>query len=264
MMHRDFTLKEYRKLLETISKTDYITTTVREYIKNPSNKCIILRHDVDREVTRSLNMAKIESEYGIYSTYYFRHIDKVFSPMIMKEIENMGHEIGFHYEVLDKAKGNVGKAIEIFSEELGNLRKISRIDTVCMHGNPFSPWSNLDLWNTFDYSKFEIIAEPYLSINYEKVLYLTDTGRTWSNRKIRVKDVINSEYKENIVSFKGLNCTKDVIELIEEEKIPQICILVHPNRWCDKLSDWTKELIFQTIKNTGKAGIIWYRSFRKK
>jgi hypothetical protein len=263
IMHRDFTLEIYRNLLETISKTGYATTTVRDYIRNCPDKCIILRHDVDREVNRSLVMAALENEYGIKSTYYFRHIKDVFDPTIMKKIEKMGHEIGFHYEVLDKAKGNVEKSIEIFRKELENLREVSQIDTICMHGNPLAPWSNLDLWETFDYSKFGIIAEPYLSINYEKVLYLTDTGRTWGNKKIRVKDVIKSEYKENITSSEKLTTTKDIIELIQKENIPQICILVHPNRWCDEFCCWTKELILQKVKNTGKAGIIWYRSCKK-
>lgn len=263
-MHRDFTLKRYRDLLQTISKTEYATITVRDYIKNAPEKCIIMRHDVDREVNRALEMAKIENEYEIKSTYYFRHVNNVFDPAAIKKIENMDHEIGFHYEVLDKAKGNVGKAIEIFGNELEDLREVSRIDTVCMHGNPLAPWSNLDLWKTFDYSKFGIIGEPYLSIDYDKVLYLTDTGRTWGNRNIRVKDVIKSEYKKNIISFEKLTSTKDIIELVRRGKVPQICLLVHPNRWCDEFNDWTKELVLQKIKNTGKAGIIWYRSYRKK
>jgi hypothetical protein len=39
-----------------------------------------------------------------------------------------------------------------------------------------------------------------------------------------------------------------------------MCLLAHPNRWCDDFGGWTKELLFQNIKNVGKAGIVWYRS----
>ena len=42
---------------------------------------------------------EIERELGISGTYYFRSTKEVFKAEIM-------HEIGYHYEVLDKAKGN--------------------------------------------------------------------------------------------------------------------------------------------------------------
>ena len=48
----------------------------------------------------------------------------MFKAEIMQEIEKKGHEVGYHYEVLDKAKGNYGKAMKIFEAELGEFRKI--------------------------------------------------------------------------------------------------------------------------------------------
>ena len=33
-------------------------------------------------------------------------IKEVFKAGIIQAIEKMGHEVGYHYEVLDKAKGN--------------------------------------------------------------------------------------------------------------------------------------------------------------
>jgi hypothetical protein len=211
----------------------------------------------------------------------------------------MGHEIGFHYEVMDKANGNPEKAIEIFKRELEDLRIITRgvteIRTVCMHGNPLKPWSNRDLWKKYDFRDFGIEGEPYFSIDYSKVFYLTDTGRTWADLKIRVKDTIdrpevNSRSKVNdrpgvnsgagravpgsgpslkdtaltATGLKAIASTDDVILLVESQKLPQICLLVHPNRWCEDIGGWTKELVFQNIKNVGKAGIVWYRSRTRK
>ena len=60
-------------------------------------------------------MTRFEHKYDIASTYYFRHTEDVFRPEIMRMIVDMGHEIGFHYKVIDKAKGNAEKAIEIFT-----------------------------------------------------------------------------------------------------------------------------------------------------
>lgn len=270
---RDFTLKKYELLLKAIKSTGYPVSTIFDFLKCPPEKCIILRHDVDRAINRNLEMAKLEHRYGIKSTYYFRHIEETFKPEVILQMAKMGHEIGFHYEVMDKAKGNPEKAIEIFKKELEDLRKVTEgvtdVRTACMHGNPLKPWSNRDLWKKYDFKDFGIAGEPYFSIDYSKVLYLTDTGRTWADLKIRVKDTINrsginaSTGLTNI-GLNSISSTDDVIQLIQSRKIPQICLLVHPNRWCEDYRGWTKELLFQNIKNVGKAGIVWYRSKTKK
>jgi hypothetical protein len=268
---RDFTLTKYENLLQAIKKTKYSTCTVYYFLKNEPENCIILRHDVDRAVNRNLDMAKLEHRYGIRSTYYFRHIEETFRPDIILQMAEMGHEIGFHYEVMDKANGNADKAIEIFRDELEDFRKIAEINTVCMHGNPLKPWSNRDLWEKkYDIRDFGLTGEPYLSIDYNKVFYLTDTGRTWADLKIRVKDTIdrperNSEKKNRAnakADLRAISSTDDVIHLIQSEKFSQICLLIHPNRWCEDFGGWTKELLFQNIKNVGKAGIVWYRNTR--
>ena len=266
MMDFDFTLTKYKELCQTIASSEYVPLTVHKYLtQDDFNKCIILRHDVDRAVTRALDMAQLENEYGIASTYYFRHTEDVFRPEIMRKIADMGHEIGFHYEVMDKAKGNAEKAIEIFRQELEDMRMVAEVTTVCMHGNPLASWSNRDLWDKYDFKDFGIIGEPYLSLDYNKILYLTDTGRTWADLNIRVKDVVdtfggsaNTRFTVKIAS------TDDVIEVVKSEEVPQMCILAHPNRWCDNTVGWTKELLFQNIKNIGKAGIVWYRSRNNK
>jgi hypothetical protein len=213
-------------------------------------------------------MAKLEHSYGIKSTYYFRHIKETFKPDIICQMAEMGHEIGFHYEVMDKANGDIDKAIEIFRKELKDLRKVAEnvieINTVCMHGNPLKPWSNRDLWQKYNLRDFGLTGEPYLSIDYNKVFYLTDTGRTWADLKIRVKDTVDrSESKAGANSktdSTAISSTDDVIHLIQSEKVSQICLLVHPNRWCEDLGGWAKELLLQNVKNVGKAGIVWYRS----
>ncbi|MDD3245956.1 MAG: hypothetical protein PHF18_03700 [Methanosarcina sp.] len=269
---RDFTLTKYESLLQAIKKTNYSTCSVDDFLKNKPGKCIILRHDVDRAINRNLAMAELEHSYGIKSTYYFRHIEETFKPDIILQMAEMGHEIGFHYEVMDKANGDPKKAIEIFKKELEDLRKVTEnvteINTVCMHGNPLKPWSNRDLWKEYDFRDFGIVGEPYLSIDYNKVFYLTDTGRTWADLKIRVKDTIDkSEGKSEVnakADPKAISSTDDVIHLIQSEKVSQICLLVHPNRWCEDFGGWTKELLFQNVKNVGKAGIVWYRSRTQK
>ena len=183
---RDFTLKKYRELCNAMINSGYTLTTVADYLPSKSTKhpkkTIILRHDVDRNAKHALGTAKIENKLGIKSTYYFRTIPNVFVPKIIKKIHAMGHEIGYHYEVLDRASGNFEKAIKLFEHELENFRKICDIKTICMHGNPLTSWDNRDLWKKYDFRDYGITGEAYLSIDYDKVMYFTDTGRSWSGK----------------------------------------------------------------------------------
>lgn len=242
----DFTLRKYRELCEAILKAGYVPMTVESYLEKPLGRVVILRHDVDRKPESALRMAELERDLGIASTYYFRMKKGVFKPEIIREIAGMGHEVGYHYEALDKAKGNFERAIEIFEDELRRFREICEVKTVCMHGNPLTPWMNKDLWNRYNFREFGIIGEPYISIDYEKVLYFSDTGRTWGT-KFSLKDA-----KAKGIDVKS---TDDVIKLLKDGVAEQVCILTHPNRWSDDFGDWLIELLGQSVKNVGKFGI---------
>ena len=257
-MTRDFTLRMYRNLMQTITDSVYTPTTVCNYLTSPVEHCLILRYDVDRAPGRALDMARVEEEMGVQGSYYFRRGADVFNPRIISEIADMGHEIGYHYETLDKAKGDVDKAIRLFEQELTEFREIADIKTVCMHGNPLALWANRDMWRNHDLKDFGLLGEPYLSIDYNTIMYLTDTGRTWAGRKVSVKDVVKTQYANQVSSTTG------VMELIRSERFPGVCLLAHPNRWCDDLGVWLWELVWQNAKNVGKRGIIRYRKSKNE
>ena len=253
-MAHDFTLIKYRDLLQGIINTDYNAVTVKEFIMSSPDTCIIMRHDVDRKPDRALKMAQIEHEYGVKSTYFFRMTKEVFKPKIIEKIAALGHEIGYHYEVLDKAKGDTNKAILIFKQELSELRKIADVTTICMHGNPLTSWINRDIWIHHNFKDFGIIGEVYLSIDYYKVSYFTDTGRAWNSSRHSIKDIVRTTRNYEIKS------TDDLIDLIKDENQKAICIVTHPNRWTDNFSSWLTELLWQNTKNIGKSMI----KFRRK
>lgn len=256
-MPRDFTLERYNELLSVAVSSTYTLLTVQDYLTAPAKRSLILRHDVDRVPERAFEMARVEQGMDVAATYYFRHRPGVFDPEIMSEIADMGHEIGYHYETLDKAKGDVDEAVRMFESELDEFREIADIKTVCMHGNPLASWSNRDIWGRYDFKDFGIIGEAYLSIDYTDVIYLTDTGRTWAGAKVSVKDVVDTQYDCGVSSTCGLIC------LIRSERFLNICLLAHPNRWCDNFGSWLWELVWQNTKNIGKRGIVWYRKGRK-
>lgn len=254
-MNFDFTLNKFDGLCEVISKSEYVPLTVGKHLLEPDlEKFIIIRHDVDNITDSVLKMARIENKKGLSSTYYFR--SNVFNyPEILKTIEKLGHEVGYHYEVMDKAKGDYQKAIDIFKNELCEFRKNVNIKTICMHGNSLTSYNNRDLWKHYDFKEFGIIGEAYNSINFRNVSYYSDTGRRWDGMKYRVKDVVN-ETNSKSINFKH---TDDLIALIEKVNINKLYILVHPARWNDFSFAWIEELIFQNTKNFGKLLIKYYR-----
>jgi len=116
-----------------------------------------------------------------------------------------------------------------------------------MHGSPLSKWDNRDLWKKDDYRDFGIIGEPYFDIDFNDVLYLTDTGRAWNTSRGNVRDKVQSKYNYNFKS------TFDIIAALENDELPdKIMLNVHPQRWHDTFVPWSKELVLQNIKNVVK------------
>ena len=71
-----------------------------QYLKEAPPKCIILRHDVDDRKLNSLQTARLENELGIRGTYYFRMVPESFDEDVIRQIYELGHEVGYHYEDL--------------------------------------------------------------------------------------------------------------------------------------------------------------------
>ena len=108
----DFTLKIYKKLLIALKQANYNFITFEEFCEERvGGKFIILRHDVDLKAENSLETAKIEHELGIKASYYFRIVPQSNKAHIIKQIAELKHEIGYHYEDLSLFKGNENEAI---------------------------------------------------------------------------------------------------------------------------------------------------------
>ena len=143
-MNMDFTLSRYGDLCATLLDSDYAPLTIYSYLtgKQNKNKLVVLRHDIDRKPMNALKMAELEHELGIQSTYYFR-FPYSFKPDIIGKIHDLEHEVGYHYGVLSKAKGDYEKAIELFEQELSEFRKIVDVKTISMHGSPLSRYDKI-------------------------------------------------------------------------------------------------------------------------
>jgi hypothetical protein len=238
---RDFTLNVYEKLLKALGPGDY---SVINYLRGKNS--YILRHDVERMIGNALEMARVENKAGIRSTYYFR-VPYSFNVKIIDEIHTLGHEIGYHYETLAKAKGDYSKAILMFENELRMFKRWN-IKTISMHGSPTSRFNNHDLWKKYDFKTLDL-SEAYLSVDLKNIPYATDTGRSWNNTKISRRDKVETD-------MPSIRNTSDLTRKIVTRELQRLYITTHPHRWTNNMISWTKELLWQNTKNIVKRMIL--------
>ncbi len=264
-MSLDFTLATYRELCNAILQSGYTPMTVLAYLESakPPDRFAIIRHDVDRAVGNARRMAQLESDWGISATYYFRFRGGTFRPDTMTDMARMGHEIGYHYETLDKAKGDCDHAMEIFEREISAFREFVQVKTISMHGNPLTRWDNRDLWRKYDFTSLGILGEAYLS--FDDVVYLSDTGRTWGHG-YKVKDWLpnggSREAGRSVAS--GLQTTYDLIRLVETGQNHRLYLNTHPERWADGTLGWMVSLMKDKAVNTVKRALSLKSSLKSR
>lgn len=256
--------------MKTLSDWNYSLLGFSDFLSSDKpGKAAILRHDVDKLPNNSLKFALIQSELGVRGTYYFRIAKESWDEDVIRKIAELGHEIGYHYEdlslVAERQKTKVKRqkwadkehlqqylatqAIQSFRDNLDRLREIVPVRTACMHGSPMSRWDNRILWKYYNYRDFGIIGEPYFDIDFNKVLYLTDTGRRWNGDTFSIRDQV----KTSAFSAFKMRSTSDIIGSIEGGLLPDnIMLTFHPQRWADDNLHWVNELIWQNLKNIGK------------
>jgi len=226
-MAKDFTLAAYQELLESLMEANYVIITVEEYFAlKEQGPFVVLRHDVDRRPQNALRMAELETAMGINSTYYFRK--STYNEQIILNLDMWGHEVGYHYEIMDKAKGDIGLAHAIFNAELEILRAWVPVKTCAAHGNPLTKYDNREFFEYFDPEQFGLVGN--ITPAYGKstgVPYVTDTGR--GNSRFNLKD-IQFDF--------GRFTAQDLIT-----KRRNFLLSIHPERWNDGLG-WYRQWVF--------------------
>jgi hypothetical protein len=254
----DFTFTVYKQLVTELAQAGYQFKTFAEFLeeKPQGKKQVILRHDVDRSPEQALKMATMERKLGAKASYYFRRQKDGFAETFIRDIVDLGHEIGYHYEDVNSARGDLAKAIATFGKNLADLRKLAQVKTICMHGSPLGKHDNRLLWKGYDYRSYGIIGEPYFDLDFSEVIYLTDTGRRWNGDKVNIRD--RAEVKHRDMERLKIKETPDLIHAIYANMLPDhIMLNAHPHRWFDFGFNWIRELIVQNMKNVIKAALIY-------
>lgn len=250
---RDFTLQAYRAYLETIQQKQIPFFRFDELmsLKELPPKFCLARHDVDRKPQNALAMAMLEEQMGVRATYYFRAKPNTFKPDIIQKVAALGHEIGYHYESLSDANGNMKKAVEDFEKNLAAFREIVPVKTISMHGRPLKPYDNRDIWRIPENhdlmeNKFDLLGEVYLDINYTDIAYINDTGRNWTSGESNRRDKVQS----NIVA--DFSSGEELLSYLQQNPHPKMIFQIHPERWSDNSTDYymqfAKDRLINIIK----------------
>ena len=102
-MKCNFSLDHYREIIQLAADKGYIITPVRKHT-DVNIKQILLRHDIDFSLEFAYELANIEYDLGIASSYYVLFHAETFNPLgpkgmgMLESMSKMGHEIGLHYD----------------------------------------------------------------------------------------------------------------------------------------------------------------------
>ena len=184
--------EDYRTLLKNILR-HYEIRPVRDHPVD--GRVCYLRHDVDFSIDGALQMAQIEAEYDVKSTYYIRtraaYLKRASS--FFRAIRRLGHEIGFHHSLMVFHYKNGTPLKTLLTEGISKLERLGfKVETVCAHGDPETIREGYSNYEAFEECPPQLwkVTRPVGLISLEKHglraveflphdCYLWDSGGGW-------------------------------------------------------------------------------------
>jgi hypothetical protein len=214
----DFTHTAYDQLLSAIVGAGYQALTLRRALTGADLELpFILRHDVEWDLKRTLAIVEIEKRHGMRSSLYFRVDTKVYDLPTMRRLQDDGFEIGYHYNTLDRCRGDFSRAITLFEQDIKRLRDAGlKIDTVIPHGDPRVKKGGYT-------TNEDIIAkDPELPAR---------TGLLDINAGIAARFPGHKYVRDLGIRWNAAGSGRELIAFIREKRWPAIYMLTHPDYW---------------------------------
>lgn len=265
-----FIYKKWERFCAELAKKDMHSVTARSVAEQEVNDVyIVLKHDVETNVSKAYRMAEIEQKYRHHGSYYVQAylMEDEKNVDLLKKMSDMGHEVSYHYDVMDACKGNMNDAIQQFTENVKIFEENGfSIKTVCQHGNPVAERvgynSNRDFFRNArvqklfpEMSDIMVDFQTKASTDYS---YFSDAGRKFN----LIYDPINNDIvKSDDKNIPFDNLTK-VLEYLVNQK--ESCIIsTHPHRWTKSKGEYIlKDVFFKVVKKVAK--VLLHIPFMKK
>ena len=97
--NRAFSFGEYSQILKALKGR------LNKFNPSMPDEFVIIRHDVEFNINRALEVAVLESKVNVSSTFFFQVISSAYNPFSIKnlkkikKIKDLGHDVGLHFYV---------------------------------------------------------------------------------------------------------------------------------------------------------------------
>ncbi|MFA6127014.1 MAG: hypothetical protein WC699_06895 [Bacteroidales bacterium] len=222
--HQDFTVDAYRQLIN-LALASYQPA---DYQAIPwGQRFILWRHDCDYSLNRSLDLARIEADEGIKSTFFvnphceFYNLLESGQLALIKEIARLGHDIGLHFDATFYATALERELHEQVSREADLLEQFFGIRPAAFS---FHNPSNFHL--TCEAETYGGLVNCYSKRLKTEVSYCSDSNGYWRFRRL--------------------------YDVLSDAKDSYLQVLTHPGWWQDKPMP-PRQRIFRSAYGRAKA-----------
>lgn len=185
-----FTYGAYGNLLKRLLSCGYAIAGYDDWKKY--DRCVILRHDIDTDIEKAVQLAKKEYMIGVKSTYFvlvtsdFYNIFSKESANCLKQIIDYGHTIGLHFDEtryleivgdMEAIKGKIIEEAHLLGTVIGEPVKV-----VSMH-RPSKEMLDTDL-------RIPGMINSYSHTFFKEFKYLSDSRRRWREP---VEQIVDSQ-----------------------------------------------------------------------
>ena len=256
-----FIYREWDAFCKELQAKGIHSVTARSVLsEQPQHRFLVLKHDVETDVQRAHQLAQIEAQYGHKGTYYVQAYllkDKA-NIDLLQSMQGMGHEISYHYDVMDACHGDLDKALIEYAENVA-LFEVNGfpITTVCQHGNPVVKREGYT--SNRDFFRSEKVQERYPTVadimvdfpqkSHTEYLYFSDAGRRFK----QIYDPLNNDVVPSEEKDVAYDHVRDILPLLEQASG---IISTHPHRWYRSEAAYVINLyVFRAVKAAAKAAM---------
>ncbi len=251
-----FLFSVWEAFCKKISEQGIKSVTAKAVLQGTVEKpYLVLKHDVETDVSSAFKMAEIEHKHGHCGSYYVQGylLSDEKNISLLKKMQAMGHEVSYHHDVMDSTKGDMEEAIAEFAKNKNRFEEVGlSVMTVCQHGNPIV--ERVGYTSNRDFFRSEKVQSLYpdvsdIMVNFKEkaatdFLYFSDAGRCFKF----IYDPINNDIcpsDDKNISFENLDSLFAFLSESGESGI----ISTHPHRWVKSKAKYLiKTGIFKAVR----------------
>lgn len=232
---KPFTFDEYRKLICLARQHYRFIAYDCTGSEKTEGRTVYWRHDIDISIDQALDLARIEREEGVFSTFFvhlharFYHIWEKETAHALRRIVSLGHRIGLHFDCHYYDTSDAATLEPALLEERAFLeRLVAQPVAVCSLHNPTQEM--LDTWTE---DRIAGMVNTYSAYFRNSVDYVSDSNGIWRYRSLR--------------------------DVLAQHERPRLQVLTHPVWWTKTVSS-PEEKMLSAIANRARTTEKIYRS----